>query len=77
MPAAQSLLTKTEISILIMDEEKGQENTQGKSFSPMEEHLIPDALWYFDAVAGTKGTPPGGTLPDPIRKHLTPPPDFV
>lgn len=37
IPAAQSVLNEQEVSLFIVDEEKGSSN--GKVFSPTEEHL--------------------------------------
>jgi hypothetical protein len=45
VPAAQSLFSEPEVTVFIIDEEKG--STEGKIFSPTEEHLPAYHEWDF------------------------------
>ena len=74
IPAAQSLLTEPEVTVFIMDEEKG--SAEGKLFNPTEEHLPTYHDWQFTESVILK---PGTISQLPVDRALelqTPPPDF-
>ena len=73
VPAAQSVIAENEISLFIVDEEKG--NSEGKSFSPTEEHLPAYAEWTFHALAIQLFTPAYQLPLDRAVEMPTPPPD--
>jgi hypothetical protein len=73
VPAAQSVMAENEISLFIVDEEKG--NSEGKSFSPTEEHLPAYAEWTFHALAIQLFTPAYQLPLDRAVEMPTPPPD--
>jgi len=73
VPAAQTILSENEICLFIVDEEKG--NSEGKSFSPTEEHL-PAYPEYAFLELSTKIYTPAYELPlDRALEMQTPPPD--
>ena len=74
LPAAQSLLPESEVTVFIMDEEKG--GSAGKVFSPTEEHLPTYHHWDF---AEGLILELGSVSQLPVDRALelqTPPPDF-
>lgn len=73
VPAAQSVMAENEISMFIVDEEKG--NSEGKSFSPTEEHLPAYAEWTFHELAIQLFTPAYQLPLDRAVEMPTPPPD--
>ena len=73
IPAAQSVLNEQEVSLFIVDEEKG--NTSGKIFSPTEEHL---PSYQFLCFVQTFSENPADQNQFPVDRALelqTPPPD--
>ena len=73
VPAAQSVMAENEISLFIVDEEKG--DSEGKIFSPTEEHLPAYAEWTFQDLA-LQIYAPSYQLPlDRALEMRTPPPD--
>jgi hypothetical protein len=73
IPAAQSVLNEQEINLFIVDEEKG--NTDGKIFSPTEEHLPSYNYLFF---IGSLSENPADQNQFPVDRALelqTPPPD--
>ena len=73
VPAAQSILAENEISLFIVDEEKG--NSQGKMFSPTEEHLPTYPEWNFQVLAAQTYNPAYELPVDRALDMRTPPPD--
>ena len=73
VPAAQSVMAENEISLFIVDEEKG--NSEGKSFSPTEEHLPAYAEWTFHELAIQLFTPAYQLPLDRAVEMPAPPPD--
>lgn len=74
VPATQSLLPEPEVTVFIMDEEKG--NASGKLFNPTEEHLPSYHQWEF---AETLLVDLASISQVPVDRALelqTPPPDF-
>jgi len=74
MPAAQALMPEPEVSVFIVDEEKG--NDSKKLFSPTEEHLptFPH-LEFVETLMVDLGSI--SQLPvDRAVEFTTPPPDF-
>lgn len=73
VPAAQSVVAENEVSFFMVDEEKG--DSQGKNFSPTEEHLPAHSLWITQELA-TRTYIPSYELPvDRALEMRTPPPD--
>ena len=73
VPAAQSILAENEISLFMVDEEKG--DSQGKIFSPTEEHLPAYSEWTFQELASQNYTPDYEFPVDRALEMRTPPPD--
>ena len=73
VPAVQSALPDSEVTLFIVDEEKG--STSGKMFNPTEEHLPSYHDWE---VAESLTTIPATINSLPVDRALelqTPPPD--
>jgi hypothetical protein len=73
IPAAQSVLNEQEVSLFIVDEEKG--NSTGKIFSPTEEHLPAYHILNFLPILSDD---PIAMSQIPVERALefqTPPPD--
>ena len=73
IPAAQSVLVEQEVSLFIVDEEKG--NAEGKIFSPTEEHLPACSEWTLQELASQIYTPAYELPVDRALEMRTPPPD--
>ncbi len=76
VPAAQSALAIEAVSILLIDEEKGNDGKAFKLFSPIEEHLIPSDLYFYFGELQELALFKGSTLTDPYCKVPVQPPDF-
>ena len=73
IPAVQSVLPDSEVTVFIIDEEKG--STGGKMFNPTEEHLPSYHDWEF-AESLTVIPATINSLPvDRALELQTPPPD--
>lgn len=73
VPAAQSVLVENEVSIFMVDEEKG--DSEGKIFSPTEEHLPVYAEWNFLELSIPIYTSSYELPVDRATENRTPPPD--
>ncbi|MFM7671002.1 MAG: hypothetical protein ACKO6Q_00195 [Bacteroidota bacterium] len=73
VPVAQSVMAENEVSLFLVDEEKG--DSQGKSFSATEEHLPSYTTWVVQKLT-TRIDRPSYELPvDRGLEMPTPPPD--
>lgn len=73
VPAAQSVVAEQEVSFFMVDEEKG--DSEGKIFSPTEEHLPAYAEWNFLEPSIQTYTPAFELPLDRATENRTPPPD--
>ena len=73
IPAAQSVMAENEVSLFLVDEEKG--DSQGKSFSPTEEHLPAYSDWTDQEIVIRTYTPSYELPVDRALEMRTPPPD--
>ena len=73
VPAVQSVLAENEISLFIVDEEKG--NSMGKIFSPTEEHLPAYSEMSFQELSLPIFTHSYEIPVDRALENRTPPPD--
>lgn len=76
VPAAQSVLKIEEVTMMLIDEEKGKDGKAFKVFSPFEEHLIPADYNFYYSAHQDLALFRSGLLTKPYCKRHTQPPDF-